>query len=313
MNSLGNTVKTARKKLGMTQAQLANGICSQVTISALEHKNKIPSLKILIAIEKRLNINLLNNTGNINLNKDKSIDTLSEIIHDFKKGNIEQSYNKLISVIDINKIHDESVLTNEICFIVGEYNFLEKGDLNESLYWFNLILNRSTLNKVSITEILTASELGYVYAKQNQIIKAQHYIDLSIQNYKTFVRNNNDDQEVLYKILFKAAHFYNKYLTDQSAALKLINCGLDYLNESNSNTISKYIDNLFFEKAIISSKLHVSKYEVLNYYLFSYFYATALKNETLIKPIKDNISKLGLTKSTLETLQKSLFYKIKQN
>lgn len=58
MRILGDKLKQIRKARGMSQAELAKGICTQATISLIEKKEQVPSTKILLEICKRLEITL---------------------------------------------------------------------------------------------------------------------------------------------------------------------------------------------------------------------------------------------------------------
>lgn len=53
-----NKFISIRKKLGLSQTELCNGICTQSTLSKFENNGRIPSLKILNSLCDRLNINV---------------------------------------------------------------------------------------------------------------------------------------------------------------------------------------------------------------------------------------------------------------
>lgn len=56
---IGDVVKEARKAKRMTQKELANGICTQATVSNLENNNSVPAVRTLLAIGERLKIDFL--------------------------------------------------------------------------------------------------------------------------------------------------------------------------------------------------------------------------------------------------------------
>ena len=56
MRILGEKVRQFRKRKGMSQKELADGICTQATISLIEKKSKIPSMKIMMKIRIRNSI-----------------------------------------------------------------------------------------------------------------------------------------------------------------------------------------------------------------------------------------------------------------
>lgn len=53
-----NKFISIRKKLGLSQTELCNGICTQSTLSKFENNGHIPSLKILNSLCDRMNINV---------------------------------------------------------------------------------------------------------------------------------------------------------------------------------------------------------------------------------------------------------------
>lgn len=56
MHVNGHTIKNRRRVLGISQADLAQGICTQATISLVENKNRIPKLATLKQIAGRLDL-----------------------------------------------------------------------------------------------------------------------------------------------------------------------------------------------------------------------------------------------------------------
>lgn len=56
MKLRGDVLKQIRRKRGLSQTALAEGICTQATISLMEKQNRLPKMDILTAICDRLNI-----------------------------------------------------------------------------------------------------------------------------------------------------------------------------------------------------------------------------------------------------------------
>lgn len=56
MKLRGDVLKKIRRKRGLSQTALAEGICTQATISLMEKQNRLPKMNILTAICERLNI-----------------------------------------------------------------------------------------------------------------------------------------------------------------------------------------------------------------------------------------------------------------
>ena len=56
MRLKGDVLKQIRRKRGLSQTALSEGICTQATISLMEKQNRIPKMNILTAICARLDI-----------------------------------------------------------------------------------------------------------------------------------------------------------------------------------------------------------------------------------------------------------------
>lgn len=56
---IGEAIKKKRLVGGLTQAELAEGICTQATISNLESKGSLPTTSILLKITDKLNMKVL--------------------------------------------------------------------------------------------------------------------------------------------------------------------------------------------------------------------------------------------------------------
>ena len=56
-SSLGETIRSLRRQHGLTQEQLAEGLCSPITISRIENERQMPSKTLLDALLARLHSN----------------------------------------------------------------------------------------------------------------------------------------------------------------------------------------------------------------------------------------------------------------
>ena len=54
----GKAIRTARKKMRLSQVELAEGITTQATISLVENQNRVPNADVLLAILDRLNLEI---------------------------------------------------------------------------------------------------------------------------------------------------------------------------------------------------------------------------------------------------------------
>lgn len=73
---LGERVRHYRKLKGLSQAELAKGICTQATISLIEKRNKVPSMNILVRLVERLGVTMADIVVE---NRDKTQQILSAV------------------------------------------------------------------------------------------------------------------------------------------------------------------------------------------------------------------------------------------
>lgn len=95
-------IRQLRLEKGLTQEQLAEGICSPVTISRIENGTQQPSNRVLELLLDRLGDDLLHTLGTTVLRTDarEVRNREEEIIHYIAAGNIAEAENLLLEVND---------------------------------------------------------------------------------------------------------------------------------------------------------------------------------------------------------------------
>src|SRR5699024_145971 len=110
--NIGNLIHTRRKEMGLTQKDLADGICAQALVSKIEKGEHVPKLAILSKLERRLNFEK-GELNSLHLNSDSAkevqqlIDNIRHYLpkRDYKTINllIENNENLINSVTELNK------------------------------------------------------------------------------------------------------------------------------------------------------------------------------------------------------------------
>src|SRR5690625_2448609 len=100
MSMVGKTIKWYRNQVGLTQEQLAEGICSPAYVSQLEN-NLVPSNNdVLLNICKKLNINEKKVAFNIDSALLQKVESWIQSIHEFDIEKAESYYDDLQQKID---------------------------------------------------------------------------------------------------------------------------------------------------------------------------------------------------------------------
>ena len=83
---IGDTIRFLRKQMNLTQEQLAENICSPVTISRIESGAQFPSESILKLILNKLGQDI-NNIDLTNFSKDTFLDELFDLAENYALNN----------------------------------------------------------------------------------------------------------------------------------------------------------------------------------------------------------------------------------
>lgn len=116
-NSLGDTLRQLRKEKGLSQEDLAEGICSAVSISRIENGNQIPSQPILEALLEKLGTGLYQ-ICNVYYRSEQQQDfeeKAQAIIYLGDEENMEQAWQELRQ---LEKDCPDDTRSRQICWMV---------------------------------------------------------------------------------------------------------------------------------------------------------------------------------------------------
>lgn len=112
MNYLGIKIKNKRLLKNLTQAELAYEICTQATISNLESNGNVPTLNILLALAKRLSIEISELSEIINISdyikKEEKWNTkvLNRLRMLCSKLKYQEAYDLLLNELKFDELKD---------------------------------------------------------------------------------------------------------------------------------------------------------------------------------------------------------------
>jgi len=279
---LGKIIQDQRKKLNLSQAELADGICTQAIISKIENQNISPSTTVLISICQKLHLTLDNvfsefaslPSSNLYLDKfqvmdqaiqDKKMDIVNETITEIKESalpSLEKAHlHFLLALISkSNKDYDEAVF-----------------QLNYSL---EILQNRKTF-----WGTVLYSELGTVYLDKNQSVKTEYYYDLTYSNINSLVINSSNEFYYYRSMITKMASWYtdNKNYERSNYLIKI------GLHKFDKYFTGKFTDVLYFNAAQNALSSNPIDYNRLSHALTtSIAFADYNNNQKLL----DNINQL---------------------
>ncbi|RVU70131.1 MULTISPECIES: helix-turn-helix domain-containing protein [Lactobacillus] len=195
-----------RKKQKISQSKLAEGICTQATLSKFENNGQVPAFKILEQLCARLQIEV----GDIMLNSQNNELTKKMMQAEF--AFIDYDYEKifdLISSIDEEKIKNR---TDRLHFdyLRGLYALEGDRDQMTALFYFNNILTQPHLDDDNIYRLLALKGCSQVYDQRKDLKKAKYYYQQILDYVMQIKISDNLSALQVLSILYHAGNFYGK-------------------------------------------------------------------------------------------------------
>lgn len=197
----------ARKEMGMTQSELAEGICTQATLSRFENNGQIPNLKTLMQLCNKLKLNLTELFPKVGAEHSETIEKMNRAEFFLITSEYGQVADLLVSVApqEIEALD----LSLRYHYLEGFLCFFQKRPVIDSLFIFEQILYEEETPKSEIFRLLAYTGIGMVYAREKDQAKAEFYFNKVLERiYKYPARTTEDTWRVLH-IVFQCGVFYS--------------------------------------------------------------------------------------------------------
>ena len=246
--NIGNLIQNRRKLLGLTQKQLAKGICTQAMISKIERNLMNPSSILLKEIADRLNVTT---SYFFNENPHTTINVKTETLVKQIQDHLNQTqYEEVKNLVNNNLDFIELINQTEQAEYIQYFKWIEA---NLDYYYYN---NKETaVNKLhnllnsegicSKTKINTLGSLGIIHYEEKEHEQAHEYFINCIELF---------DKNITYKEKAKILYNYALNLTvlDQvREALEIVLQGIELLLNNQSIYMLGYfyyLRGVLFEK-----------------------------------------------------------------
>lgn len=174
MKLRGDVLKQIRRKRGLSQTALAEGICTQATISLMEKQNRLPKMDILTAICERLNIQtdriVENEVSGINETFNKIIDALTDQEYDTASDLISK-----VSVKSLNSDFDKQ----RYYYLLGMVQIAD-GKIDDAIFNFELVLTQFATTSANIYLAMTTAGMALAYLKRDDRERAIRLTDRAV-------------------------------------------------------------------------------------------------------------------------------------
>lgn len=281
---IGLALRRLRKKHNLTQKDLANGICSQAEISKIESGTHSPTVDLLFALSRRLQVPItvfLDHTEQQN-----SIKLIDEsLVSKFRNQEFASIYQetKFILLSRSKGVELESTLLYKYYFYLCAYR-LNKIDYRTCIVELQQLSEKySTIHYSPNMLIRIKSAIANLYS-ENKIY--QH----SIKVYEEILQLNFDSDELLINKI-RISYNFSKILLDfkrPEQALKIIN---DAIDQSLNFKDMSLLGQLFSQKGACLEQLNYDSQEISDIYEKAYFLFDLLRMDEykkIIETVKKN-------------------------
>ncbi|WP_334341846.1 helix-turn-helix transcriptional regulator [Companilactobacillus sp. HBUAS56275] len=220
MKILGEKIRHYRKLRGLSQSELADGICTQATVSLIEKKDKIPSMEILVRICDRLGI-----TMNLVIVNDDS--QIYSLISDIKKSFYQNDFNgisdKLGKLNNINVNNKQEIKL--IHFFHGLIEYVTNKNYDKAIFDFNRAMNVNIAN-VDMYDILIDIFTAKAYINKKSLDEAKVYYDQAKDLIKSSLEKIGDENYHDSILIYDNMSDLSLKLNENQQAMKYANEGI---------------------------------------------------------------------------------------
>jgi transcriptional regulator with XRE-family HTH domain len=175
MKLRGDVLKQIRRKRGLSQTALAEGICTQATISLMEKQNRLPKMDILTAICERLNIStdriVENEVSGVNDTFNQVVDLLTA--HEYTKAE------ELLNKIKIKRL--ESDFDKQRYYYLLGMVQVENNQIDDAIFNFELVLTQFATTSANIYMAMTTAGMALAYLKRHDRERAIRLTNRSVK------------------------------------------------------------------------------------------------------------------------------------
>ena len=174
MRLKGDVLKQIRRKRGLSQTALSEGICTQATISLMEKQNRIPKMNILTAICARLDIPVDKIIENDDVSMTSQFDEISLLIvqEDYEEA---EARLKKIKVKKLQNDYDKQ----RYYYLLGVLQ-VATGQVDEAIFNFELILTQFSTMSANIYWALTTVGMAMAYEKWGNEERALKFLQRAV-------------------------------------------------------------------------------------------------------------------------------------
>lgn len=196
----------ARKLAGLSQNELAEGICTQATLSRFENNGKVPNLKILLKLCNRLNLPLNELFPKVGVKHSETIEKMNKAEFFLITSEYEQA-TELLKTIPAEEVKDLH-LAMRYHYLKGYVMIFQNYPVTDILFLFDQILLEEETEECEIFRLLAYTGSGIIYSREGDPKKAEFYFSRVLERIYSYPTTTIEDTWRVLNIVFQCSVFY---------------------------------------------------------------------------------------------------------
>ncbi|WP_347980639.1 helix-turn-helix transcriptional regulator [Limosilactobacillus allomucosae] len=175
MKLRGDIFKQIRRKRGLSQTALAEGICTQATISLMEKQNRIPKMNILTALCSRLDISANEIIENDDVSMTATFDQIGRLLAE-RQFEDAQAALQMIKVKNLQNEFDKQ----RYYYLLGMLQ-VQNHQFDEAIFNFELVLTQFSTVSANIYLAMTTIGMAMAYEKIGSQSRALRLVERAMR------------------------------------------------------------------------------------------------------------------------------------
>jgi len=196
-----------RKAQGLSQNELAEGICTQATLSRFENNGQVPNLKILNKLCNRIDFPLSELFPKVGVRYSEVVEKMNKAEFFLITSKYEKAH-QLISSIAIETIEDSQLLLR-YHYLNGFIMIFQHQPIMDILFTFDQVLLEEETADSTIFRLLAHTGIGMVYSREGDLTKAEFYFNKVLEKIYNYPAKNMEDTWRVLNIVFNSGVFYS--------------------------------------------------------------------------------------------------------
>ncbi|MFB9768507.1 helix-turn-helix transcriptional regulator [Lactiplantibacillus modestisalitolerans] len=266
-----------RKALGLSQKALADGICTQATLSKFENNGKAPAIRIVAQLCQRLNLQLEDVFPTERVADAAVLKVLEQVEFDLITAEFQDAEKQLAKIAHQPRHDQETKL--QYCYLKGYVAALTDQPISDVLFNFDQIITDLDEAHITIYTQLAYCGTGIAYQRDGDNEKAQYYFEKVRHALPNLSLETTASVWRVINLSYYTGAFY-AHLGEQAEGLRLLNYGIKVCSQFH---VTYYAARIKF----LQAQLATDRDQVQEYLCDAAAFARINTNRQLLKKISN--------------------------